>query len=223
MGIARTPAVPATVMAALFVVSGCSDGEPAARVSPSQLAEYSAAPDPTGPAQSPTTAAPAECVKTAGMSVGRLTGYLKELRSGSGEYRSRGLTLDTDGLNFTPEAVQRPCEAVTVKLAHYWVDVEKTREATSFSPARYEYQYAPAGVASHKAGPKDGRVPDTAPPPVTACRGTVSVAYLGGDIPTKVLPHNLELIDATAPVPVEVAGDGVLSAIYVSPTAPESC
>ncbi|MFJ1811416.1 MULTISPECIES: hypothetical protein [unclassified Streptomyces] len=157
------------------------------------------------------------------MSVAQLTGYLKELRSGSGEYQSRGLTLDSSGLNFTPEAIQRPCEAVTVKLARYWVDVEKTREATAVSPARYEYQYTLIGFTSHKAGPQDGRVPDTAPPGGSDCQGTVSVAYLGEDIPPQSLPDDLELIDTTAPLPVEVDGDGVLSAMYVSPIDVESC
>lgn len=225
MGNTSTLLVPATAMAALLIVSGCSGGGPAARVSPSPsgLAEYTAAPGPDTPAQSPATAAPAECVKTAGMSVEQLTDYVRKLRSSSGEYQSRGLTLDSSGLNFTPEKIQRPCEAVTVKLAHYWVDIEQTREASPVSPARYEFQYTPIGVASHKAGPEDGRIPDTAPPQGTTCRGTVSVAYLGKDIPLRSLPYSLELTDTTAPVPVDVAGDGVLSAIYVSPTGPNSC
>ncbi|MER5198627.1 hypothetical protein ACWD3J_46215 [Streptomyces sp. NPDC002755] len=157
------------------------------------------------------------------MSVGQLTDYLRELRSGSGEYQSRGLSLDSSGLNFVPEAIQRPCEAVTVKLARFWVDVEKSREETAVSPARYEYQYTPISVTSHKAGPQDGRVPDTAPPGGADCQGTVSVAYLGEDIPLTSLPYDLELTDTTAPVPVEVDGDGVLSAIYVSPVGVESC
>jgi hypothetical protein len=223
MGNARTLFIPAAAIAALLTVSGCSEDEPAAQVSPSGLAQYTAAPGPATPTQSPMTAAPAECVKTTGMSVEQLTGYLRKLRSSSGEYQTRGLTLDSSGLNFTPEEIQRPCEAVTVRLAHYWVDIEKTREATPISPARYEYRYTPISVTSHKAGPKDGRVPDTAPPGVTACRGTVSVAYLGEDIPLRSLPYNLELTDTTAPVPVEVAGNGVLSAIYVSPVGPKSC
>ncbi|MFH0179119.1 hypothetical protein ACIA6D_42735 [Streptomyces cacaoi] len=157
------------------------------------------------------------------MSVEQLTGYLKKLRSGSGEYQSKGLILDSSGLNFTPEAIQRPCEAVTVKLAHYWVDVEKTREATAVSPARYEYQYTLFNAKAYKAGPQDGRVPDTAPPGGNGCQGTVSVVYLGEDIPLGSLPNDLELTDTTAPVPVTVDGDGVLSAIYVSPVDVESC
>ncbi|MFE6335857.1 hypothetical protein ACFVOK_22030 [Streptomyces sp. NPDC057798] len=157
------------------------------------------------------------------MSVEQLTGYLRKLRSSSGAYRSRGLHLDSSGLNFTPEASQRPCEAVKVKLAHYGVDVEETREASAVSPARYEYEYTLISVTSHKTGPQDGRVPDTAPPESTACRGTVSVVYLGKDIPLESLPYNLKLIDATAPLPVEVDGDRVLSAIYVSPVGVESC
>ncbi|NEA68760.1 hypothetical protein [Streptomyces sp. SID12488] len=224
MGNTRKFFIPAAAVAALLTVSGCSEDKPAAaQASPSELAHYTAAPGPATPTQSPRTAAPAECVKTTGMNVERLTGYLRELRSGSGEYRSKGLTLDSSGLNFTPEAIQRPCEAVTVKLAHYWVDVEKTREATVVNPARYEYRYTLIGVTSHKAGPQDGRVPDTAPPESSACRGTVSVVYLGGDIPLRSLPDDLELIDTTAPFPVQVDGDGVLSAIYVSPALVESC
>ncbi|WP_314223766.1 hypothetical protein [Streptomyces zaehneri] len=223
MGRAGKLFIPAAAVAALFTVSGCSQDEPAAEASPSELAHYTAAPGTATPTQSPTTAAPAECVKTSGMSVEQLTDYLKELRSGSGEYRSRGLTLDSSGLNFTPEATRRPCEAVTVKLARYWVDVEKTREATAVSPARYEYDYTLIDVTSHKAGPKDGRVPDTAPPGGADCQGTVSVVYLGEDIPVRSLPYDLELTDTTAPVPVEVDGDGVLSAIYVSPVGVESC
>jgi hypothetical protein len=157
------------------------------------------------------------------MSVEQLTGYLRKLRSSSGAYQSRGLTLDSSGLNFAPEASQRPCEAVMVKLAHYWVDVEKTREASAVSPARYEYRYTLISATSYKAGPQDGRVPDTAPPGGTDCRGTVSVVYLGEDIPLGALPYNLKLIETTAPLPVEVDGDGVLSAIYVSPVGVESC
>ncbi|WP_405963950.1 hypothetical protein OG713_22895 [Streptomyces sp. NBC_00723] len=216
--------IPAAAVAVLLAVSGCSSqDEPAAEASPSELAHYTAAPGPATPTQSPTTAAPAKCVKTSGMSVVQLTDYLKELRSGSGEYQSRGLTLDSSGLNFAPEATQRPCEAVTVKLARYWVDVKKTREETAVSPARYEYDYTLINVTSHKAGPKDGRVPETAPPGGADCQGTVSVAYLGEDIPLKSLPYDLELNDTTAAVPVEVDGDGVLSAIYVSPVGVESC
>ncbi|MFF9819258.1 hypothetical protein [Streptomyces sp. NPDC014006] len=173
--------------------------------------------------QSPSAAAPTQCVKTAGMNVQQRTKYLKELRSGSGEYRSKGLTLDSSGLNFLPEAVQRPCEAVTVKLAHYWVDIKKRRQATTLGPAAYEYQYTPISVSSHRAGPKDGRVPDTAPPQGTVCRGTLSVVYLGEDIPLRALPYSLELIDTTAPYPVEVHGDGVLSAVYIAPGSLESC
>lgn len=104
------------------------------------------------------------------MSVKQLTDYLKNLRSASGEYQTRGLTLDSSGLNFIPEAIQRPCEAVTVKLARYWVDVKKKREATAVSPARYEYQYTLIDVTAHKAGPQDGRVPDTAPPGAAIAR-----------------------------------------------------
>lgn len=215
--------IPAVAVAALLTLSGCSEDKPAAEASPSELAHYTAAPGPATPTQSPTTTAPAECVKTTGMSVGQLTDYLRELRSGSGEYQSRGLSLDSSGLNFVPEAIQRPCEAVTVKLARFWVDVEKSREETAVSPARYEYQYTPISVTSHKAGPQDGRVPDTAPPGGADCQGTVSVAYLGEDIPLTSLPYDLELTDTTAPVPVEVDGDGVLSAIYVSPVGVESC
>ncbi|MGV9559468.1 hypothetical protein [Streptomyces sp. NPDC003401] len=218
--------VPAAAAAALLTVSGCSEDEPVAQASPaspSELARYTAAPDPATPTQSPTTTAPAKCVKTAGMNTGQLTDYLKELRSGSGAYQSKGLTLDSSGLKFAPDAMQRPCEAVTVKLAHYWVDVEKTREATTVAEAGYEYRYTLFGTASHKAGPRDGRVPDTAPPGGNGCQGTVSVAYLGEDIPVGSLPYDLELTGTTAPVPVEVAGDGVLSAIYVSPVDVESC
>lgn len=47
--------------------------------------------------------------------------------------------------------------------------------------------------------------------------------YLGEDIPLQSLPSDLELTDTTAPVPVEVAGDGVLSALYVSPISVVSC
>lgn len=224
MGSAGKFLIPAVAVAALLTVSGCSsEDKPAAQASPSELAHYTAAPGTATPTQSPTTAAPAKCVKTSGMSVVQLTDYLKELRSGSGEYQSRGLTLDSSGLNFTPEAIQRPCEAVAVKLARYWVDVEKTREETAVSPARYEYDYTLIDVTSHKAGPKDGRVPDTAPPGGADCQGTVSVAYLGEDIPLGSLPYDLELSDTTAAVPVEVDGDGVLSAIYVSPVGVESC
>jgi len=223
MGSARKFFIPAAAVAALLTISGCSEDKPAAQASPSELALYTAAPGPATPTQSPTAAVPAECVKTTGMSVEQLTDYLRKLRSSGGEYQSRGLTLDSSGLNFTPEAIQRPCEAVTVKLAHYWVDVEKTREATAVSPARYEYRYTLISITSHKAGPQDGRVPDTAPPGGTDCRGTVSVVYLGEDIPLRSLPYNLELIDTTAPLPVEVDGDGVLSAIYVSPVGVESC
>lgn len=215
--------LPLAAAAALLTVSGCSGDEPAAQASPSELAHYTAAPGPATPAQSPTTTAPAECVKTSGMTVEQLTDYLRNLRSGSGEYRSRGLTLDSSGLNFTPEAIRRPCEAVTVKLAHYWVDVEKTREASAVSPARYEYRYTLINVSSHKAGPQDGRVPRTAPPKGAGCQGTVSVVYLGEDIALRSLPSNLELIDTTAPVPVDVDGDGVLSAVYISPGSVELC
>ncbi|WP_406004802.1 hypothetical protein OG440_00425 [Streptomyces sp. NBC_00637] len=221
MGRARTFLISAAAVAALITVSGCSEDEPAAEASPSELAHYTAAPGPDTPAQSPT--ATPECVKTAGMSVAQLTDYLKNLRSAGGEYRSSGLTLDSSGLNFTPEAIQRPCTAVTVKLAHYWVDVEQTREATAVNAARYEYQYTLFEASTRKAGPQDGRVPDTAPPGGNGCQGTVSVVYLGKDIPLSSLPNDLELTGTTAPVPVEVDGDGVLSAIYVSPVDVESC
>ncbi|MFE9770753.1 hypothetical protein ACFYOV_03530 [Streptomyces sp. NPDC005931] len=224
MGNARTSLLTAAAAATLLTVSGCSgEGAPAAEASPSGLAQYTAAPDPATPEPSPTTDAPVECVKTAGMGVRQLTAYLKELPSGSGAFRSRGLTLDSSGLRFSPEAVQRPCEAIAVKVAHFWVETEKTRDADTFGPARYEYRYKRIGAASHKVGPKEGRVPDTAPPRATACRGTVSVAYLGKDIPEDSLPYDLELIDADAPVPVEVAEDRALSAIYVSPLYPGSC
>lgn len=223
MGSASRLAGTAATLTVLLALSGCSQDEPAAQASPSGLVEYTAAPDPTTPAQSPTSAAPTQCVKTTGMNAEQLTEYLKNLRSGGGEYQSKGLTLDASGLNFTPEAVQRPCEAVTVKLARYWVDIKKTRDATTFGPARYEYRYTLIGVSTHKAGPKDGRVPGTAPPTGTVCRGTVSVVYRGKDIPLDALPYSLELIDTTAPYPVKVDGDGVLSAIYIAPGSVESC
>ncbi|MEW2051898.1 hypothetical protein [Streptomyces sp. NPDC005476] len=222
MGSARTFVISAAAAALLLTVSGCSEDEPAAEASPSELAHYTAAPGSATPTESPATGATA-CVKTKGMSVEQLTDYLKNLRSGSGEYRSKGLTLDSSGLNFTPEAIQRPCEAVTVKLAHYWVDVEKARDATAVSAARYEYHYTLFNVTAYKAGPQDGRVADTAPPGGNGCQGTVSVVYLGQDIPLRSLPYDLELTDTTAPVPVDVDGDGVLSAIYVSPVDVESC
>lgn len=227
MGSARTFFIPAAAVAALLTVSGCSDDKPTAKAtasaSPSELARYTAAPDPTTPAPSPTTAAPTECVKTTGMSVEKLTDYLKELPSSSGAYQSKGLTLDSSGLNFTPEAIQRPCKAVTVKLARYWIEFKKTSEETIVTPARYEYQYTPISVTSVKAGPQDGRVPDTAPPGGSDCQGSLSVVYLGEDIPQRYLPSDLELTDSTAPVPIEVAGAGVLSALYVSPISLVSC
>ncbi|MFE1808973.1 hypothetical protein [Streptomyces sp. NPDC059533] len=225
---ARAPfAPPATLVAALLAVSGCSGGgDTAARTpspTPSGLVHYTPATGSAAPAASPPPTTPKECVQTAGMSVEQLTDYLKQLRSTSGNYQSKGLTLDSSGLNFTPEDIKRPCEAVTVKLAHYWVDLKKTHEANVVSGARYEYSYALIGAASHPAGPQDGRVPDTAPPGSSACRGTISVAYLGEDIPLRSLPYDLKLVDGTAPVPVTVVGDGVLSAIYVSPPHPDSC
>jgi hypothetical protein len=229
MGSARAFSVPAAAVAALLAVSGCSDDKPTAqaspskKASPSELAHYTAAPDPTTPTQSPTTAAPTKCVKTTGMSVEKLTTYLKELPNTSGAYQSKGLTLDSSGVNFTPEAIQRPCKAVTVKLARYWVEFEKTREASVVSPAFYEYQYTPISVTSLKAGPQDGRVPDTAPPAGSDCQGSLSVVYLGEDIPPRDLPSDLELTDTTAPVPIDVIGDGVLSALYVPPISLVSC
>ncbi|MEV7547698.1 hypothetical protein, partial [Streptomyces sp. NPDC089915] len=207
--------------------SGCSGGGgTAARgpaPSPSGLVHYTPATGSPAPAASPLTTAPKECVKTAGMSVEQLTGYLKDLRSTSGDYQTKGLKLDSSGLNFTPEDIKRPCEAVSVKLAHYWVDLKKTHKADAISGARYEYAYTLIGTASHTAGPQDGRVPDTAPPDASVCRGTVSVAYLGPDIPLRALPYDLTLVDTTAPAPVKVDGDGVLSAIYVSPPNPDLC
>ncbi|NNN33288.1 hypothetical protein HLK59_23590 [Streptomyces sp. S3(2020)] len=229
MGSARTFFIPAAAVAALLTVSGCSEDEPTARsspsekASPSELAHYTAAPDPTTPTQSPTTAAPTECVKTTGMSVEELTTYLKELPNSSGAYQSQGLTLDSSGINFTPEAIQRPCKAVKVKLARYWVEFEKTREETAVSPASYEYRYTPISVTSLKAGPKDGRVPDTAPPGGSDCQGSLSVLYVSEDISLRYLPSDLELTDTTAPVPVDVPGDGVLSALYVPPISLVSC
>ncbi|MES5823250.1 hypothetical protein [Streptomyces sp. RG80] len=227
MGRARTFFVPAAAVAALLTVSGCSEDQPAAQAtrtaSPSELARYTAAPDLATPEQSPTSSAPAECVKTTAMSLEKLTGYLKELPSSSGAYKSRGLTLDSSGVKFAPEAIQRPCKAVKVKLARYWVEVEKTREETAVSPASYEYEYKRISVTSHKVGPQDGTVPDTAPPGGSDCQGSLSVLYVGEDIPLRYLPSNLELIDTTAPAPVEVAGDGVLSALYVSPISVVSC
>ncbi|WP_328498909.1 hypothetical protein OHS59_43765 [Streptomyces sp. NBC_00414] len=225
---ARKLLVPTAAAAALFAVSGCSDEEPAKekptpRSSPSQLAQYTAAPDTATATESPTKDAPTKCVKTAGMNVKQLTEYLKELPSSSGAYQSRGLTLDSDGLNFTPDPTQRPCKAVKVKLARYWVDLKQTREETAVSPARFEYEYTLIDVASHKAGPRDGRVPDSAPPAGSDCQGSVSVVYLGDDIPLRSLPSDLELTDTTAPAPVEVNEDGVLSAVYVSPVSVVSC
>ncbi|RSS40769.1 hypothetical protein EF912_32030 [Streptomyces sp. WAC07061] len=225
---ARAPFVlPATLVAVLSAVSGCSGGggtaAPVASPSPSGLVHYAPATGSAAPAASPSPTAPKECVRTAGMSVEQLTGYLKELRSTSGDYQTKGLTLDSSGLNFTPEDIKRPCEAVTVKLTHYWVDLKKTREANAVNGARYEYAYTQIGTASHAAGPQDGRVPDTAPPGSSACRGTVSVAHLGEEPPLRSLPYDLKLMDTPAPVPVTVSGDGVLSAIYVSPPHPESC
>ncbi|MGE7386509.1 hypothetical protein ACQKM2_13635 [Streptomyces sp. NPDC004126] len=219
--------LPATLVAALSALSGCSGGgETSARgpaPTPSGLAHYTPATGSPAPGASPSSTAPKECVRTAGMSVEQLTGYLKELRSASGGYQTKGLTLDSSGLNFTPEDIKRPCEAVAVKLAHYWVDLKKTHEANVVSGARYEYSYTLVGTASHPAGPQDGRIPDTAPPGASACRGTVSVAYLGEDLPLQALPYDLKLADTTAPVPVTVNGAGVLSAIYVSPPHPDSC
>lgn len=219
--------VPATFVAVLLAVSGCSGGgEPAAKApapSPSGLVHYAPATGSAAPAASALPTAPKECVKTAGMSVEQLTGYLKELRSASGDYQTKGLMLDSSGLNFTPEDIKRPCESVPVKLAHYWVDLKKTHEANVVSGARYEYSYTLVGIASHAVGPQDGRVPDTAPPGPSVCRGTLSVSYLGEDLPLKALPYDLKLVDTTAPGPVTVQGDGVLSAIYVSPPHPDSC
>lgn len=229
MGSARAFFIPVAAVAVLITVSGCSEDKPTAqaspseKASPSELAQYTAAPDPTTTTQSPTAAAPTKCVKTTGMSVEKLTTYLKELPSTSGAYQSKGLTLDSSGVNFTPEAIQRPCKAVKVKFARYWVEFEKTREETPVSPAFYEYQYTPISVTSLKVGPKDGRVPDTAPPGGSDCQGSLSVLYLGEDIPSQYLPSGLELTDTTAPVPVEVVGDGVLSALYVSPISVVSC
>ncbi|MFD6287713.1 hypothetical protein [Streptomyces sp. NPDC060205] len=197
--------------------------KPAARSSPSELAQYTAAPDTAGSAQSPTTDTPTKCVKTTGMSAEQLTKYLKELPNSSGAYRSRGLTLDSDGLNFTPDPTRRPCKAVKVKLARYWVDLKQTREESAVSPARFEYEYTLIDVTAHKAGPQNGRVPDSAPPAGSDCQGSVSVVYLGDDIPLRSLPSDLELTDTTAPVPVEVNEDGVLSALYVSPVSVVSC
>lgn len=218
--------LPATLVAALLAVSGCSEaGKPAAQVpapTPSGLVHYTPATGSAAPS-SPLPTALKECAQTAGMSVEQLTGYLKELRSTSGDYQTKGLTLDSSGMNFTPEDIKRPCEAVPVKLAHYWVDLKKTHEANVISGARYEYSYTLIGITSHAAGPQDGRVPNTAPPGPSACRGTVSVIYLGQDLPLRALPYDLKLVDTTAPVPVKVDGDGVLSAIYVSPPHPDSC
>ncbi|KAA0939394.1 hypothetical protein [Streptomyces apricus] len=218
----------AAATAALVALPGCSGGEPAkdepaARSSPSELARYTAAPGTAGATQSPAAKASAQCVKTAGMNAERLTAYLKELRGASGAYQSQGLTLNSEGLNFAPDATQRPCTAIEVKLTRYWVDLKQIREETPVSAARFEYTYTLIDVTSHKVGPRNGSVPDSAPPGGSDCQGSLSVVHVGDDITLRSLPSDLELSDTTTPVPVEVSADGVLSAVYVSPSGVVSC
>lgn len=234
------------VSLALLAVAGCSEGAPAASGSP---AGRSAGPTPTptpppsrtpAPSATPTaTAAPTpvdaggECVDTKAMDTGKRARYLAGLKSTSGSYGSKALTIDGDGLNFRPEQTERPCEAVEVRLSRFWVDMTRASDAagrprTSPTAPTYEFRYTLMDRPSLSVGPEDGIAKGSVPPDSTGCRGSLSVVHVGHDIPIDELPDDLRMPTSftaagRGAMDVKVEAEGTLAATFVPPSGTSFC
>ncbi|MEV8533087.1 hypothetical protein [Streptomyces sp. NPDC051211] len=228
----RGLAAPALAVA-LFGLAGCSDPAPAAAGSPATRAGTSSppptaipSPPPTPtPTPTPTTVAPTpECVNTGAMDEGKLAGYLTRLKSSSGSYGSRGLTIDDDGLRFRPDPTERPCSAVKVKLTRFWVDITRGRT----SAERFAFDYKPIDSTAVPVGPADGTAAGSVPPDSEACRGSLSVVHLGPALTEEQLPYSLEMPTVFTPegrgaMDVKVKADLSVAATFIPPTVPDGC
>lgn len=235
------PVLP-VVSLVLLAVAGCSEGAPAASGSP---ASRSADPSPTAtPSPSPSrtsspspTPAPADaggqCVDTKAMDAGKRGRYLAGLKSTSGSYGSKALTIDGDGLNFRPEQIERPCEAVEVRLSRFWVDMTRASDAagssrTSPTAPTYAFRYTLMDRPSLSVGPGDGIAKGSVPPDSTGCRGSLSVVHVGHDIAIDELPDDLQMPTSftaagRGAMDVKVEAEGTLAATFVPPSGTSFC
>ncbi|MFG2709643.1 hypothetical protein ACGFX2_03680 [Streptomyces goshikiensis] len=205
----------------VLALAGCGGAgqvrtAPSASASPSPL---SPSPDPA-PSPSPSSPRNRLCVPTTYMTTAGRLAYLKDL-SDSAHGASPAFFMTDSGVYLLAKETQRPCEAVRFQLS--WFRVEMTR-AGSGSTARYSFTYAPIESTTLSAGPRDGRVVGSVPPPPKGCSGTLSVVYVGEEITEDDLPDGLNMpsgsLDWTL---VSLDADRALSAVFKPPAGASSC
>ncbi|MFJ1867374.1 hypothetical protein ACIOD1_22420 [Streptomyces sp. NPDC088097] len=143
----------------------------------------------------------------------------------------RTLYLKPEGVFFGIRTLQRPCEPQEVAVTRFRVvtraEVQKDRKTGQTYDLSFAYEAL--GVRKFTVGAGDGLVGDSRPPAPTACEGTLSVLHLGDEIKKGALPEQLDFrhsgstsADGGA-TSVKVAGDLVLDAQFLPPTAPDTC
>ncbi|GHD69213.1 hypothetical protein OHU17_26260 [Streptomyces goshikiensis] len=210
----------------LLALAGCGGGgqtrtaPPSVPASPSPL---SPSPDPApspSPSPSPSSTRNGLCVPTMYMSTAGRLAYLKDL-SDSSHGASPAFFMTDSGVYLLAKETQRPCEAVPFQLS--WFRVEMTR-AGSGSSARYSFTYAPIESTTLSAGPRDGRVVGSVPPPPKGCSGTLSVLYVGEEITEDDLPDGLNMPGGSLDWSlVTLDADRALSAVFKPPAGASSC
>ncbi|MCX4525368.1 MULTISPECIES: hypothetical protein [unclassified Streptomyces] len=213
----------------VLALAGCGGAgqvrtAPSAPASPSPV---SPSPDPAPassppPAPSPGSTRNRLCVPTTGMTTADRLAYFKDL-SDSDHGASPAFFMTDSGVYLLAKETQRPCEAVRFQLS--WFRVEMTR-AGAGSTARYSFTYAPIESTTLSAGPRDGRVVGSVPPPPKGCSGTLSVVYVGEEITEEDLPEGLNMPSASSTLDwtlVELDAERVLSAVFKPPAGASSC
>ncbi|MFJ9078322.1 hypothetical protein ACIRO3_24265 [Streptomyces sp. NPDC102278] len=170
------------------------------------------------------------------MDTGKLARYLAGLKSTSGSYGSKALTIDGDGLNFRPEQTERPCGAVEVRLSRFWVDMTRKSDAagpprtspTSPTAPTYEFRYTLMDRPSLSVGPQDGIAEGSVPPDSTGCRGSLSVVHVGHDITIDEFPDDLQMPTSftaagRGAMDVKVEAEGSRAATFVPPSGTSFC
>ncbi|MFJ3881765.1 hypothetical protein ACIPW5_30515 [Streptomyces sp. NPDC090077] len=213
----------------LLALAGCGGGgadigaggpRPASSAPSSSPSSSSPVPPPASPATPSEPARTAACTATAGLDTTALGTYLKGLKA-SDSKDVPSLFIVDDGVYFRLKDTQPPCEAVTVKLGHFRVDMARSADS-----AGYSFTYGPIRTRTLAVGPAEGKADGSEPPATARCAGVLSVVYVGRDLAVGDLPHDLPLPPKDSVLDwslVDVRRDGVLGAVFKPPAGARDC
>ncbi|MFD8980333.1 hypothetical protein [Streptomyces sp. NPDC059564] len=155
--------------------------------------------------------------------------YLRDLPGAEG--LKHGLYVFYDGVHFSPEPEQRPCEPQKMSVTQFWVvmKAEVNRDPVTRRTYAFSYRYELIEDRELSVGPERGHVEGSDPPAPTGCKGTITVLHLGDAVDEDALPRDLSFQNsdgvgfAKDMTSVKVSGDLVLEAQFVPPRAPQLC